>query len=73
MFEGDAEVLLATETGISINRSPLLLLTIKVWPRLGGEFQTTGTVMATSPDFLRSGNKIKIKFNPRIRSQFVVV
>ena len=71
--DGTAEVLSVQDTGATINMNPVVVLTLKVKPKSGAEFQTAGQLMVSRLAIPRAGDKIKIKYNPEMISQFVII
>ncbi len=71
--DATAEVLSITDTGATVNMNPVVVLVLKVTPSAGAEFQTAAQVMVPRISVPRVGDKIKIKYNPAIPSQIVVV
>jgi hypothetical protein len=71
--DATAEVLSVTDTGATINMNPVLVLTIKVTPSIGAEFQTAAQLMVPRIAIPRAGDKIKIKYNPANPSQIAIV
>lgn len=71
--DAEAEVLGIQETGATANMNPIVVLTLKVKPAEGEEFQTAGQVMVSRLAIPRAGDKIKIKYNPENYTQFVVM
>ncbi len=71
--DATAEVLSITDTGATVNMNPVVVLVLKVTPSAGAEFQTAAQVMVPRISVPRVGDKIKIKYNPSIPSQVVIV
>lgn len=71
--DATAEVLSITDTGATVNMNPVVVLVLKVTPSAGPEFQTAAQVTASRIAVPRVGDKIKIKYNPSIPSQVVIV
>ena len=71
--DATAEVISIQDTGATVNMNPVVVLVLKVKPSKGDEFQTAGQLMVTRLAIPRAGDKIKIKYNPQIPSQFVLV
>jgi hypothetical protein len=69
----DADVISVTDTGTTVNMNPVVVLTLNVKPAAGAEFQTAAQVMVSRIAVPRAGDKIKIKYNPAVPSQIVVV
>ena len=73
-LDATAEVLSITDTGTLINMNPVVMLTVKVQPSIGGAaFETTGKTMVSKIAIPRVGDKVKVKYNPADPTQFVVV
>jgi hypothetical protein len=71
--DATAQVLSVQDTGITTNMNPVVLLTLKVTPVAGAEFQTTAQVMVSRIAIPRVGDTIKIKYNPQNTSQIAIV
>jgi len=71
--DATAEVISIQDTGATVNMNPVVVLVLKVKPSKGDEFQTAGQLMVSRLAIPRAGDKIKIKYNPQIPSQFVLV
>ncbi len=71
--DATAEVVSITDTGATINMNPVVVLVLKVTPASGAEFQTAAQVTVSRIAVPRAGDKIKIKYNPAIPSQVVIV
>ncbi len=71
--DATAEVLSITDTGATVNMNPVVVLVLKVTPSAGAEFQTAAQVMVPRIAVPRVGDKVKIKYNPSIPSQIVIV
>ena len=71
--DATAEVISIQDTGATVNMNPVVVLVLKVKPSKGDEFQTAGQLMVSRLAIPRTGDKIKIKYNPQIPSQFVLV
>jgi hypothetical protein len=71
--DATAEVISITDTGATVNMNPVVVLVLKVTPAKGAEFQTAAQVMVPRISIPRAGDKIKIKYNPAIPSQVVIV
>ncbi len=72
-LDATAEVLSVMDTGQTINMNPVVVLTLKVTPTAGAEFQTTAQSMVSRIAVPRTGDKIKIKYNPANPSQIAVL
>ncbi len=70
-----AEVVSIKDTGASINDNPVVEMSLKVTPGVGGmaPFETTGQTMVSKIAIPRKGEKINIKYNMTNPSEFVVV
>ena len=71
--EATAEVISITDTGATVNMNPVVVLVLKVTPSTGADFQTAAQVTVPRISIPRAGDKIKIKYNPAIPSQVVIV
>lgn len=71
--DADAEVVSVTDTGQTINMNPVVVLQLTVTPAGGTPFATAGQCMVSRIAVPRTGDKIKIKYNPEIPAQFIVV
>jgi hypothetical protein len=71
--DAEAEVLGIQDTGATVNMNPVVVLTLKVKPAKGEEFQTAGQMMVSRLAVPRVGDKIKIKYNPENLTQFVLM
>ena len=71
--DATAEVVSIQDTGATVNMNPVVVLVLKVKPAAGDEFQTAGQLMVSRLAILRTGDKIKIKYNPENNTQFVIV
>ena len=71
--DATAEVASIQDTGATVNMNPVVVLVLKVKPAAGDEFQTAGQLMVSRLAILRTGDKIKIKYNPENNTQFVIV
>jgi hypothetical protein len=73
-LDATADVVSIADTGSLINMNPVVMLTLKVQPSIGGAaFDTTGQTMVSKIAIPRIGDKIKIKYNPADPAQFVVI
>jgi hypothetical protein len=73
-LDATADVLSITDTGALVNMNPVVVLTLKVQPSIGGAaFETAGQSMVSKIAIPRVGDKVKIKFNPANPAQFVVM
>ncbi|MGD0174654.1 MAG: DUF3592 domain-containing protein [Anaerolineales bacterium] len=71
--DATAEVLSITDTGATVNMNPVVVLTLKVKPASGAEFQTAAQLMVPRIAVPRAGDKIKIKYNPANPSQIAIL
>jgi hypothetical protein len=71
--DATAEVLSIVDTGATVNMNPVVVLTLKVKPAAGAEFQTAAQLMVPRIAIPRAGDKIKIKYNPANPSQIAIV
>jgi hypothetical protein len=71
--DATAEVLSIVDTGATVNMNPVVVLTLKVKPAAGAEFQTAAQLMVPRIAIPRAGDKIKIKYNPSNPSQIAIV
>jgi hypothetical protein len=71
--DAEAEVLGIQDTGATVNMNPVVVLTLKVKPAKGEEFQTAGQMMVSRLAVPRVGDMVKIKYNPENLTQFVIV
>ena len=71
--DATAEVLSIQDTGATVNMNPVVVLTLKVKPAKGEEFQTAAQLMVSRIAVPRAGDKIKIKYNPENPSQIAIV
>ena len=71
--DATAEVASIQDTGATVNMNPVVVLVLKVKPAAGDEFQTAGQLMVSRLAIPRTGDKIKIKYNPENNTQFVIV
>jgi hypothetical protein len=71
--DATAEVLAIQDTGATVNMNPVVILTLKVKPDKGDEFQTAGQLMVSRLAIPRAGDQIKIKYNPDNKAQFVII
>jgi hypothetical protein len=71
--DATAEVIAIQDTGATVNMNPVVLLTLKVKPKTGAEFQTGGQLMVSRLNVPRPGDQIKIKYNPENITQFVIL
>src|SRR4030066_2085314 len=63
-LEATAEVLSVADTGATINMNPVVEMKLKVTSSAGTTFETTAKTMVSRIAVPRTGDKIKIKYNP---------
>jgi len=71
--DADAEVVSVTDTGQTVNMNPVVVMQLKVTPSEGDPFDTTGQCMVSRIAVPRTGDTIKIKYNPELPAQFIVI
>jgi hypothetical protein len=72
--DGIAEVVSITDTGATVNMNPVCVLMLKITPTAGGpEFQTYAQMEVPRLTIPRAGEKVKVKYNPAVPSQVVIV
>jgi hypothetical protein len=72
-LEAAAEVLSVADTGATVNMNPVVALRLKVTTSAGVAFETTGSTMVSRIAVPRTGDKIKIKYNPADPTQILVM
>jgi hypothetical protein len=72
-LEATAEVLSVADTGATVNMNPVVEMKLKVTSSAGTTFETTAKTMVSRIAVPRSGDKIKIKYNPADPSQIAVL
>jgi len=72
-IEASADVLGVQDTGATINNNPVVMLQLKVTTSVGTQFDTNGQVMVSRIAVPRTGDKIKIKYNPADPTQIAVL
>jgi hypothetical protein len=73
-LDASAVVLAITDTGTQFNLDSVVLLTLKVQPaRIAADFKTTGKTTVSRLAVPRTGDTIKIKYNPANPTQFIVL
>ncbi len=72
-LEATAEVLSVADTGATINMNPVVEMKLKVTSSVGTTFETTAKSMVSRIAVPRTGDKIKIKYNPADPSQIAVL
>lgn len=72
-LDATAVVVAIQDTGKLINMNPVVTLTLKVQPAIGGAaFDTVGETIVSKIAIPRVGDTIKIKYNPTNPTQFTV-
>jgi hypothetical protein len=71
--EATAEVTMVTDTGATVNMNPVVVIQMKVTPPAGAPFDVTTQTMVSRIAVPRSGDKIKIKYNPANPMQVAVL
>jgi hypothetical protein len=71
--EGSADVVSVQDTGATVNMNPVVLLQLKVTPMAGPAFDITTQTMVSRIAVPRSGDKVKIKYNPANPQQIVIM
>jgi hypothetical protein len=74
-LDATATVVSIEDTGKLINMNPVVKLSLKVTPSVGGmaPFDTVGETMVSKIAIPRKGDTVKIKYNVADTKQFVVV
>ena len=72
-IEASADVMGVQDTGATINNNPVVMLQLKVTTSVGTQFDTNGQVMVSRIAVPRTGDKIKIKYNPADPTQIAVL
>ena len=73
-LDATADVLSIADTGTLVNMNPVVVMSLKVQPSIGGlAFDSAGQTMVSKIAIPRAGDKIKIKYNPANPTQFVVM
>ena len=72
-LDATADVVMVTDTGATVNMNPVVLLQMKVTPAAGAPFDLTTQTMVSRIAVPRSGDKIKIKYNPANPQQVAVL
>lgn len=72
-LEATAEVLSVADTGATVNMNPVVEMKLKVTSSAGTSFETTAKTMVSRIAVPRTGDKIKIKYNPADPSQIAVL
>ena len=65
-IEASALVLLVEETGVIMDRQPLIRVQVQVLPEKGRNFVVEVREVFSAPDYdrIRSGNMVRVKYNP---------
>ena len=71
--EAEAEVVSVTDTGQTINMNPVVMIQLTVTPASGAPFATAGQCVVSRIAVPRQGDKVKVKYNPEVPTQFIVV
>jgi len=71
-LEANAEVLSVADTGATVNMNPVVELKLRLTNTTGQSFETVGRTMASRIAIPRTGDKIKVKYNPADPAQFVI-
>jgi hypothetical protein len=72
-LEAMAEVLGVQDTGTTINNNPVVVMQLKVSTSMGTHFDTSAQAMVSRIAVPRTGDKIKIKYNPADPTQIAVL
>ena len=72
-LDATAEVVMVQDTGATVNMNPVVLLQMKVTPVAGAPFDVTTQTMVSRISVPRTGDKIKIKYNPANPQQVAVL
>ncbi len=72
-LEATAEVISVQDTGTTINNNPVVMLQLKVTSSAGTQFATSGQAMVSRIAVPRTGDQIKIKYNPADPTQIAVL
>jgi hypothetical protein len=70
---GKASVIKIQDTGAMINFNPVVLLTLKVKPASGDEFETTVTTPVSKIAVPRVGDVVDVRFNPANHGEVAIV
>ena len=71
--EATAEVIGVQDTGATVNNNPVVMMQLKVTTSVGTQFDTNGQAMVSRIAVPRTGDKIKIKYNPADPTQIAVL
>ena len=71
--DASAEVISIQDSGQTINMNPVVILTLKVTRAKGEGFQTSGQSMVSRLNVPRVGETVTIKYNPKDKTQFIIV
>ena len=72
-LDANAEVVMVTDTGATVNMNPVVVIQMKVSPAAGASFDLTTQTMVSRIAVPRAGDKIKIKYNPANPQQVAVM
>jgi hypothetical protein len=72
-LEAIAEVVMVMDTGATVNMNPVVVMQMKVNPAAGAPFDLTTQTMVSRIAVPRTGDKIKIKYNPANPQQVAVL
>ena len=68
-----AEVISVQDTGATVNMNPVVLIQLKVTPKVGVPFDVTTQTMVSRIAVPRAGDKINIKYNRDNPQQLLIV
>ena len=68
-----AEVLSVANTGATVNMNPVVEMKLRLTTPVGTSFETIGRAMVSRIAVPRTGDKIRVKYNPADPAQFTVV
>ena len=71
--DANAEVVMVTDTGATVNMNPVVVIQMKVTPAAGAPFDLTTQTMVSRIAVPRAGDKIKIKYNPANPQQVAIL
>ena len=72
-LDANAEVVMVTDTGATVNMNPVVVIQMKVSPAAGAPFDLTTQTMVSRIAVPRAGDKIKVKYNPANPQQVAVL
>ena len=72
-LDANAEVVMVTDTGATVNMNPVVVIQMKVSPAAGAPFDLTTQTMVSRIAVPRAGDKIKIKYNPANPMQVAIL